>query len=266
MSFLEANFSPIGGQARAGSSPSSWSYQSDTDDTADMIAADYFNEIAAQLKAGDFIYAVATDANSILPVLSVTLSPSGNVVVIDPDLFSTNPNFLQGTVDPVGNVTGSPGNLYLRTDDGDSSFYVHIGTSSNNTDWVSMRENSTILFSALSIATSTTPNFLAPGAQNRAAVTSAVDVQIPIHRSGILKNLRVRHNSTAGNGNEIIYEVLVNDATTGLFVGLPSTAPTGENEAVIVPVVDNDRVVLRASKALAIGTSPTNIYATLGFF
>lgn len=42
------------------------------------------------------------------------------------------------SVDPVGNITGSPGDLAFRVNGTLSSLYQHIGSSSNNTDWAQL--------------------------------------------------------------------------------------------------------------------------------
>ena len=45
----------------------------------------------------------------------------------------------QGDRTPVGNVSGSPGDMYIRADDGVSSrVYQHRGAAANNTDWVEL--------------------------------------------------------------------------------------------------------------------------------
>jgi len=91
MAFIEKNFSPIGGQARAGNAPTQWSFQSADDDLIDIQSFDYFNSVAFRLKAGDFISVIAKDGSAILTVESVVLSPNNNVVVISSDVFVPHP-------------------------------------------------------------------------------------------------------------------------------------------------------------------------------
>jgi len=81
MSFINKNFTPIGGQARAGNSPAHWSYESSTDNLDDVKAPDYFNEIATQVKAGDFINVALIDGKAIVTIDSVTNFPK--LVVVD---------------------------------------------------------------------------------------------------------------------------------------------------------------------------------------
>lgn len=49
--------------------------------------------------------------------------------------------FFVGNRTPVGNVTGSPGDLYIRDNTTNSKFYQHRGSGSNNTGWVDISLN-----------------------------------------------------------------------------------------------------------------------------
>ncbi len=87
MSFLDKNFSPIGGQAKAGNSPAQWSYSSSTDNLAAILASDYFNEIATRVQAGDFINIIGTDGSAIATILTVIVTPAIKSVELDPDVI-----------------------------------------------------------------------------------------------------------------------------------------------------------------------------------
>jgi len=89
MAFLIANFSSIGGQARSGNAPAHWSYESATDSLAVVQASGYFDELAADLNAGDFIMLSLTDGKFLITVASVTVAPGVRLVVIDSSSFST---------------------------------------------------------------------------------------------------------------------------------------------------------------------------------
>ncbi len=82
MSFISKNFTPVGGQGRAGNSPAHWSYKSVTDNLADIQVPGYFDEIGTQVSPDDFINVSLADSKVIITVASVTLNPPG--VVIDP--------------------------------------------------------------------------------------------------------------------------------------------------------------------------------------
>jgi len=57
MSFLRANFGPVGGQSRRGKVPAVWAYKTDDAHTA-VDAAGYFNDVSKELSIGDIINVV----------------------------------------------------------------------------------------------------------------------------------------------------------------------------------------------------------------
>lgn len=88
MAFKIKNFAPVGGQARSGSAPAHWSYQSDVDNLATVLLADYFNELGTQVQPGDFIHASLLNGKGILTAGFTLISPPR--VVIDPDTIGFN--------------------------------------------------------------------------------------------------------------------------------------------------------------------------------
>jgi len=79
MAFTEANFQPIGGQAKAGNAPQVFSYTTPAADAiADVIASGYFNDVADIVKVGDMIY--VSDTSVPTGSLVVVLSNTGTVV------------------------------------------------------------------------------------------------------------------------------------------------------------------------------------------
>jgi hypothetical protein len=111
------------------------------------------------------------------------------------------------------------------------------------------------------VAATTTTRYLTPGWGDGTATTAVIQQTVPT--DGTLRNLRVRHNGTAGNGNAIVYTVRVNGVATALAVSLASTSSTGSDTTNIVAVVAGDRVDVRVTKALTIATSPSDISASL---
>lgn len=61
MAFNLKNFQPIGGQARAGSAPQMFSYETQ-DAAADVDTANYFAPVRDALRIGDIIVRVTKDA------------------------------------------------------------------------------------------------------------------------------------------------------------------------------------------------------------
>jgi hypothetical protein len=79
----------------------------------------------------------------------VLINDTGNIYYPSPDTVSpigvetTGANgaatrFFVGNRDPVGSVTGAPGDTYTRVGGTSSRIYQHRGTSANNTDWVEL--------------------------------------------------------------------------------------------------------------------------------
>jgi hypothetical protein len=114
-----------------------------------------------------------------------------------------------------------------------------------------------------SVAATTTTRFLSPWYEDALAQTAAIQWRVP--RAGTLRNLRVRHNITAGNGNLIVYTVRVNGVATLLLVSLASTAADGSDLVNAVVVAAGDLVDVVVTKAASVGTSPNDIVADLEF-
>jgi hypothetical protein len=105
--------------------------------------------------------------------------------------------------------------------------------------------------------------FVPPG--HDFALASLTDVfQLPVTRAGTLRNLFVRHNSAAGNGNNIVYTVMKNGVATAITVPL-ATGAVGQASDLVntVAVVAGDRISLRGSKAAGIAGGGVNLAASL---
>jgi hypothetical protein len=107
----------------------------------------------------------------------------------------------------------------------------------------------------------TSTRYLMPGYEDTIAPLVAGIVQFRVPRAGTLRNLRVRHNGTAGNGNAIVYTIRINNAGTLLLVSMASTAADGSNLANTVVVAGGELIDLEVTKALSVGTSPGRIEA-----
>jgi len=77
MAYSETGLQPIGGQAKAGTSPQMWAYTS-TDAIATVNTSGYFNSAADLLKVGDLMY--IHDSNTPTASLVIVLSNTGTVV------------------------------------------------------------------------------------------------------------------------------------------------------------------------------------------
>lgn len=112
-----------------------------------------------------------------------------------------------------------------------------------------------------SVSSSTTTRYLTPGYGD--AISRTAPIQMEITRPGTLRDLRVRHNVTAGNGNAIVYTVRVNGVATSITVSLASTSTAGADTANTAAVVAGDRVDVQVTKAASVGTSPSDIQVML---
>lgn len=121
----------------------------------------------------------------------------------------------------------------------------------------------TLIFGANSVLATTVSRFLYPGYSDDQAQTTTIQIVAP--RAGILRNLRVRHNDPAGNGNAIVYTVRVNGTPTSLSASLASTSANGSDTSNTASVVAGDLIDLIVTKAAGVGTSPTDVTAMLEF-
>lgn len=114
-----------------------------------------------------------------------------------------------------------------------------------------------------SVSTTTTTRYMVPGYEATLARTTTIG--IPVTSGGTIKSLYVRHNIPAGNGNVIVYTVLKNGVATTLTASLASTGTSASDLVNSFTVVTGDVLSLQVTKAAGIGSSPTDVYVTVGF-
>jgi hypothetical protein len=114
-----------------------------------------------------------------------------------------------------------------------------------------------------SVSPTTSTRYLTSGYDDVLAPVIAGIVQFRLARAGTIRNLRVRHNVTAGNGNLISYTVRINNVVTLLSVSMASTAADGSDLVNSVVVAAGDLIDIEVTKGLDIVTSPTFIAADL---
>jgi hypothetical protein len=123
--------------------------------------------------------------------------------------------------------------------------------------------SASVMFGANSISATITPRYLFPRFADSTAQTALIQWQV--ERDGTLRNLHVYQNVPAGNGNNIVYTVRVNGVPTLLAVTMASTASSGAELVESVPVSRGDLVDIEVTKALSIGSSPSDIVASMEF-
>jgi len=111
------------------------------------------------------------------------------------------------------------------------------------------------------VSTTTTTRYLTPGYEAAIAPTTVVQWRVPF--SGVIKNLRVQHNTPAGNGNVIVYTVRINGVASTLTVSLASTASNGSDTANSAVVAAGDLVDIAITKAAGVATSPGDVMASV---
>ena len=114
-----------------------------------------------------------------------------------------------------------------------------------------------------SVAATTATRYLEPGYETATAPLVAAIVQIRAPFAGTLRNLFIRQNGPAGNGNLIVYTVRVNGAVTLLSVSIASTTANGSDIVDTVAVAQGDLIDIEVTKAIAVGTTPARITASL---
>lgn len=99
---------------------------------------------------------------------------------------------------------------------------------------------------------------------NQATAPTVATSNFVSPRAGTLKNLFVRHNVAIGNGNSVIYTVLINGVASGVTVTLATGAAGQASDLVnTVAVAQGNLVSLRAVKALAIGNGSQEVTASM---
>ena len=150
---------------------------------------------------------------------------------------------------------------------GDTGYVVARGADPvGNNDFVTKQylaasaSKAPLLWGNESVQSSTTTRWMSPGYDRNIAKTTTIEFEIPF--AGTLHNLRIRHNTTAGNGNAIVYTLFVNGSSTALTVSLASTISSGTDVTNNVSVSAGDRISLQVTKASSIAGSPTDILAS----
>jgi hypothetical protein len=118
-------------------------------------------------------------------------------------------------------------------------------------------------FGADRLGNTTTTRYLFSGYADALAHTIPPSLEAP--RAGTIRNLYVRHNVTAGNGNAIVYTVRVNGVATAITASLASTGTSASDTTNAVVVAAGDRIDIEVTKAAGIAGSPSEVIAMLEY-
>lgn len=145
---------------------------------------------------------------------------------------------------------------------GTSNWYVWTGTAwSAITGASSSSIPPILLWGNSGVSGTTTTRYLTPGYTDALAPTTTL--QFRVLTACTARKLRVRHNTTAGNGNAIVYTLQVNGVNSTLTVSLASTSSDGSDLANTVSLAAGDLVGIEVAKASSVATSPSDITVSL---
>lgn len=161
--------------------------------------------------------------------------------------------------DPVSPPFPAPaaGDIYWNTTS--LRLRVYDGAS-----WVDVAIVSAVLsWGNNSVTPTVTTRYLTPWSDPSLAQTSPLQYRIP--RGGRIRNMRVRHNTPAGNGNPIVYTLRVNGIASALTVSLASNVADGSDLVNSVVVAAGDLVDVEVTKALNTASSPQAVIVDMEF-
>lgn len=239
-------------------------FQAEAFDLADVVARVPAAATLAQVATtpgGTSLLAVSADDTYETDFLEAMASYGFTLIfsslVVPPAIGQTR-NYGALAADPAAGTFGpaAAGDNYWNTTS--ATWRVYNGTA-----WVGVvgSDTSILAWGNNSVASTTASRFLDPWYSDTLAPVAAVQWRSP--RSGTAKNMRVRHNVTAGNGNDIVYTLRVNGVASALTVTLASTATDGSDLVNTVPIAAGDLLDIIVTKAAGIAASPTNITAVM---
>jgi hypothetical protein len=124
-------------------------------------------------------------------------------------------------------------------------------------------DGSMLIWGVDNVGSASDTRFIPPGRANGLATTSSV-YQFAMARAGTLRNLYVRHNSAGGNGNNVVYTVMVNGVAT-LITATKATGAIGTVSDLVngFAAAQGDLVAIRATKAVAVGGGNIDVQVSL---
>lgn len=161
-----------------------------------------------------------------------------------------------------GFVSADLGKVAWQTDT--NTFWVLIATTPTWTEitgGTGSTSKAILHWGNNSVSSTTTTRYLQPGFVDGVGPTTVIQYRVPF--AATLKNLRVRHNTTAGNGNAIVYTVRINSVASTLTVSVNSTTADGSDVTHTPTVAAGDLIDIEVTKAASVGTSPGDIMASL---
>lgn len=126
-----------------------------------------------------------------------------------------------------------------------------------------------LVFGAKNVAATTATRYLFPSYSDTAAMTAPGGPDTPpsyrVPKAGTIRKMYVRQNDPKGNGEDIVYTLRKNGIATGLTATLASTDYDASDLVNSVVVAQGDLLDVEVTKALSVGTSPTDLFVTMEF-
>jgi hypothetical protein len=255
-------------------------YADATARTSASLASSDIGRIARQASDGTFWI---VKNNSPLAWIAITDTPAGTVptsrtITAGAGLTGGGDLSSDRTIDVVANVDGS---IVVNANDiqvgviNDTQHGTRSGGSTHSVATTSVAgfqsaadkvktddiSRTTMSWGNTSVSSTATTRYLTPGWGDNIAPVSPIQFRAP--KAGTLRNLYIRHNSPAGNGNNIVYTVRVNGVATSLTVTLACNSSDANDTAHTVAVAQGDRLDIEVTKSVSIATSPSDVSATL---
>ena len=225
-------------------------------DSGNLVLEAFDGNVNAIVGGGDRFQVTRTSGMDTDDIMHLDTTGGGNGAILRVRITDRDPS--------AAFLSAFPNTIWSIEDGVNSDFILNVGASGVTTDYVRFRSNSTLHFGAIDINSSTTDNFLWPEIQNESAPTATLSM--PVHRDGLLRKFTVKHGGAPGNGNSIVYTVQVNAIDTAITVTIASNSSVKVTDSTnTVFVSEGDLISVKATKAVGIGTSPFDIYASLGF-
>jgi hypothetical protein len=188
------------------------------------------------------------------------IAPSGSITSLHNLLSSTHPDTVPTTPTKSAIIIGNDSSKWATLPSGDETSILSIKQGS--AQW-SSGHTSILLWGNNRIGSSTTTRYLSPFFDSTLAPTTTIQYVAP--RDGIIRKMKVIHNTTNGNGNAIVYTLRKNSVPTSLSVSLASTTALGTNSIDSISVLEGDILDLEVTKSLGIGSGPRDIIISMEF-
>lgn len=111
--------------------------------------------------------------------------------------------------------------------------------------------------------TTTATRYMAPGFNSDNADTEIIEYDLP--RAGTLRKMFIRCRTAGGNGNHVVYTVIINGVPTALSVSLASDVTAGSNITTDIDVNEGASIRLRVTKGATIGSSPEDVICAIQY-